>query len=83
MKKTIKKGNYSFPVIIEKDENGFYVVTNPSIEGCYSQGRTINEALKNIKEATELCLEVMQEEKIKPKIKNVSIHLISLEKQNV
>lgn len=49
--------NKIFPVILEEDENGGYIVINPSIEGCYSQGETIEDALKNIKEATELCLE--------------------------
>ena len=47
----------TFPVILEKDESGGYIVINPSIEGCYSQGDTIEKALENIKEATELCLE--------------------------
>jgi predicted RNase H-like HicB family nuclease len=46
-----------FPVIIEDDETSGYIVTNPSFEGCYSQGDTIEEALENIKEATELCIE--------------------------
>ena len=56
---TIKKNSrakISFPVIIQEDEDGGYVVTNPSLEGCYSQGETIEEALANIKEATELCM---------------------------
>jgi len=66
----------SFPVIIQEDEKGGYIVINPSIEGCYSQGDTIEEALENIKEATQLCLEEATEKK--PKIKNISLHLISL-----
>ena len=49
--------NQTFPVIVREDETGGYVVTNPAIEGCYSQGDTIEQALKNIKEATELCVE--------------------------
>ncbi len=48
--------NQIFPVILEEDETGGYVVINPSLEGCYSQGETVEEALDNIKEATELCL---------------------------
>ena len=44
------------PVIIEQDGNG-YVVSCPSFLGCFSQGSTIDEALKNIKEAIELCLD--------------------------
>jgi predicted RNase H-like HicB family nuclease len=45
----------SYPVIIEQDETGF-VVSCPVFKGCYSQGNTIDEALKNIKEAIELCI---------------------------
>lgn len=45
------------PIIIEKDEDGFYVVECPLFSGCYSQGETIDEALKNIKEVIDLCLE--------------------------
>ncbi len=70
--------NQVFPVILEEDESGGYVVINPAIEGCYSQGETIEEALRNIKEATELCLEEMREKSRKIKPKNISLHLISL-----
>ena len=47
----------TFPIIIEKEEEGGYSVSNPALEGCYSQGETIEEALQNIREATLLCLE--------------------------
>jgi len=67
-----------FPVVLEKDESGGYVVINPSLEGCYSQGETVEEALQNIKEATELCLEDLKAHKGKLRIKDVSLHLISL-----
>jgi len=46
-----------FPIIVEKDESGFYVVECPVFRGCFTQGKTIDEALKNIKEVMELCLE--------------------------
>ena len=46
----------TYPVIIEEDRGG-YVITCPAFEGCYSQGDTIDEALENIKEAIELCLD--------------------------
>jgi len=48
---------HHLPIIIEKDEDGFYVVECPVFSGCYSQGETIDEALKNIREVIELCLE--------------------------
>ncbi len=49
-----------FKVLIEPDETGGYVVSCPSLSGCFSQGDTLEEALENIKEAIELCLEDMK-----------------------
>jgi predicted RNase H-like HicB family nuclease len=51
---------YDFKVIVEPDETGGYVVTCPSLPGCYSQGETLDEALANIKEAILLCIEDME-----------------------
>jgi predicted RNase H-like HicB family nuclease len=50
---------YDFKVLLEPDETGGYVVSCPALSGCHSQGDTIEEALSNIKEAIELCLEDM------------------------
>ena len=50
------------PVVITVGEDGYFVVEIPVIPGCISQGRTREEALANIKEAAELCLESMEEE---------------------
>lgn len=49
--------NYNFPIIIERDEDGFYVASTPVIQGCYTQGKTYQEALKRIQEAIELHIE--------------------------
>jgi predicted RNase H-like HicB family nuclease len=47
-----------FRVFLEPDEDyGGYIVVCPSIPGCYSQGKTVPEALANIREAIDLCLE--------------------------
>lgn len=51
------KNIHQLPVVIEKDEDGFYVVECPVFLGCYTQGKTLDEALKNIREVIELCLE--------------------------
>ena len=48
-------------VVIEKDENGFYVWC-PELKGCQSQGNTLEEAMANIKEAIELYLETLTAE---------------------
>jgi len=45
------------PIIIEIDEDGYYIVTFPLFKGCHSYGETIDEALENIKEVIEICLE--------------------------
>jgi predicted RNase H-like HicB family nuclease len=45
-------------VALEKCEDGGYTVYVPSLPGCISEGDSIEEALENIKEAIELCLEV-------------------------
>lgn len=50
-----------FKVFLEPDEDGGYVVVCPTLPGCYSQGETVEEALANIREAIELCLEDLQE----------------------
>lgn len=59
-------------VVIEKGEDGYYVVTVPSLPGCISQGKTKEEALENIKEAIELYLEVLQEKELR-KVKKAEI----------
>ena len=46
-----------FYVIIEKDEDGFYVGEVPSLKACYAQGKTMDELMLNIREVIELCLE--------------------------
>lgn len=48
-------------VLISEGEDGWLVVQCPSIPGCISQGKTLEEALNNIKEAIEGSLEVMGE----------------------
>ena len=50
-----------FPVTMYQDEDGWYVVECPAIPGCMSQGKTHDEALSNIREAIQLCLEVRRD----------------------
>ena len=72
-----KKKVYNFTVIIEKDEDGYYVGYVPSIKGCHTQGRTLDELMKNIKEAIQLCLEA--EKDIEPEkfigVQNVEVSI--------
>ena len=47
-------------VVIEQDEDGFYVAEVPAMPGCLSQGQTREEAIANIREAIVGWLEVME-----------------------
>jgi len=44
-------------VVIEEGEDGYFVASVPVLKGCWSQGKTRDEALKNIRGAIELYLE--------------------------
>jgi len=56
--------SHKVSVIIEKDEHGYYAYC-PELEGCQTQGDSLEEVLDNIKEAAELYLETMPEDEIK------------------
>jgi predicted RNase H-like HicB family nuclease len=49
--------NREFYVLIEKNEDGIFVGEVPQLKGCYTQGKTIDELMTNMKEVIELCLE--------------------------
>jgi predicted RNase H-like HicB family nuclease len=48
------------PIIIEQDEDNVYIVSCPAFKGCHSYGNTIEEAMKNLREVIEICLEEQQ-----------------------
>ena len=47
-----------FDVVIERDEEGFYVASVPELPGCHTQARPLETVLERIREAAELCLDV-------------------------
>ena len=47
-----------FHVLIEKDSEGYYVGSVPSLPGCHTQAKSLDELSERLKEAIELCLEV-------------------------
>lgn len=49
----------TFDVVVERDEEGFYVGSVPGIRGCHTQARTVEELMERVREAIMLCLEVM------------------------
>lgn len=63
-------------IIIEKDETGYYVAEAPALPGCFSQGKTLEEAKKNIHEAIAGWLEVMTEKAEKSILRRAKKHFL-------
>jgi predicted RNase H-like HicB family nuclease len=54
----MRKKYKEFNVVIEKDEDGYFVASVPTLRGCHTQAKSLDVLMKRIKEAIELCLEV-------------------------
>ena len=52
----------NFTVLIEQDDDGIFVAKVPDIQGCYTQGKTVQQAMERIKEAIQVCLEADKEQ---------------------
>jgi len=50
-----------FDVVVEKDAAGYFVASVPTLPGCHTQARSLDELMERIREAIELCLEVQGE----------------------
>jgi predicted RNase H-like HicB family nuclease len=68
-----------FKVVLEEDEEvGGYIVSCPGLPGCFSQGDTSDEALENIKESIQACLESLAEDEIKSYITKPSSRVVDV-----
>lgn len=47
----------AFNVIVERDEEEFYVATVPELRGCHTQARSLDTLMERVREAIDLCLE--------------------------
>jgi len=56
---------FEFSVVILEEEGGGYVAIVPELPGCHTQGDSLDEVIRNIKEAIELYLETLSEEEKK------------------
>ena len=57
MPKKTKSRVMKFKVLVEKDEDGYYVADVPELQGCHTQAKNKKELMKRVKEVIELCLE--------------------------
>jgi predicted RNase H-like HicB family nuclease len=46
-----------FPISIEQDEDKMFIVSCPTFKGCHADGKTLEEALNNIEQVIEMCIE--------------------------
>ena len=53
-----KQTEREFSVIIEQDEDGYYIATVPELAGCHTQANSLDQLMKRVREAIHLCLEV-------------------------
>jgi predicted RNase H-like HicB family nuclease len=51
------KHSRKFTVVIERDEEGYYVATVPVLRGCHTQAKNLDTLMKRVREVVELCLE--------------------------
>lgn len=75
-----KLHNMQLPLFVEKDEDGFYVVECPLFEGCYAQGKTLDEALKNIREVISLIIDEKESRDVLKSYRprELSLHTITI-----
>lgn len=52
-----KSSKREFSVIVERDEDGYYVASVPELKGCHTQARSLDKLMERIREAISLCLE--------------------------
>jgi len=65
-----------FSVLVEKDEDGYYVGSVPELPGCHTQAKTLDDLLGRIKEAIELYLET--EGKGEAKIELIGVQFVEV-----
>ncbi|MEW6718058.1 MAG: type II toxin-antitoxin system HicB family antitoxin [Chloroflexota bacterium] len=65
-----------FNVIIERDEEGYYVANVPELQGCHTQAKSLDTLMERVREAIELCLEVEQD---LPKNQFIGVQRIAVE----
>jgi len=57
-----RKGQ-QYTVVIEQDEDGYFVASVPALPGCHTQAKTIGDLKKRVREAIQLCLEVAKKDR--------------------
>jgi predicted RNase H-like HicB family nuclease len=70
------KTKRKYTVLIERDEEGYYVASVPALRGCHTQAKTLDTLMKRVREVIELCIEAGDE--IENSLELVGIQQISI-----
>lgn len=57
----MKKRQCEFNVIVERDEDGYYVASVPELKGCHTQAKSLDVLMKRIREAIDVCIDVQKQ----------------------
>lgn len=66
-----------FTVIIEQDEEGYYIAEVPELKGCHTQAKSLDTLMERVKEAIQLCMEEPEEEGV-PKTHLIGVQRVAL-----
>ncbi len=64
-----------FTVVVERGENGWLIGTVPQLDGCHTQGRTLDELMARMREVIEL---VLEEDTEPPHVELLGVHRIAV-----
>jgi predicted RNase H-like HicB family nuclease len=70
------KTKRKFTVVIEQDEDGYYVATVPALRGCHTQAKTLDTLMKRVREVVQLCLQ--EDDSNSAPLELIGIQLISV-----
>ncbi|MGK0209482.1 MAG: putative RNase H-like HicB family nuclease [Patescibacteria group bacterium] len=72
----------NFDVFVEQDEDGMYVASVPELDGCFTQGKSMEEVMERIRESIELCLEDDVFEEIVP-MKFIGLQRVEIDRSSI
>ncbi len=77
VRKLKSKMSREFNVIIERDADGYFVASVPTLKGCHTQAKSLDELMERIREAIALCLEF--EENLEDSLDFVGVQRVAVE----
>jgi predicted RNase H-like HicB family nuclease len=67
-----------FVIVIERDEDGWYVASVPELRGCHTQARSLDELTQRIREAISLCLQTADKRETRTALEFVGLQRVAI-----